>query len=208
MTGQWHFTDKPDAVPTADRHYRWGFSIAGMDGKFSGFLWFKDPRKFGTIQWVPALSDCAGLSKLGPDGLTLHEPKVVFQIIKAAERTRRPIKNFLLDQGILAGVGNIYAAEVLFDAKISPFAQANTLPASKIEEICYRLYTIFKNAIDMGGSSVSDYAGGEYQLYHRVYGREGKGCYECNTKIARIIQSGRSTFYCLKCQGVEINELP
>ena len=207
MTGQWHFTPSDRPGPNSNKYFRWGFTIRGHDGEFSGFLWFKDVRRFGTMTWVSDLSDYPAFKTLGPDGLTLEDQKVVFQIISRATKTRRPIKNFLLDQTVIAGVGNIYASEALFATRTNPTTPTRELPANKINEICTSLCSIFKQSIYYGGSSISDYTGGRYHEVLKVYGRAGEPCYECNTSIERITQAGRGTFLCPTCQGVEENEL-
>lgn len=369
MTGQWYFTPKDQPAPNADKHFRWGFTVRDLSGEFSGFLWFKDTRKFGTLEWVSVLSDSRALNSLGPDGLLLNEQKTTYRVATKAERTKRPVKNFLLDQRVIAGCGNIYACldprccvfmadgskkrvnqvqvgeqvlsrnprtglvepkkvvsvsavdrggrdlyrvkpvgsigslkctedhrvftdmgwveakdldphkhrvavpseipnssleqegntapfkqpkflwensfvflpfskekydfsiktvwdlevednhnfisdsvlvhncEVLFESKVSPFTPARELPPEKIETLCLNLYDIFQRAIDLGGSSISDYEGGLYHEVLRVYGRENESCFECDSKIQRVKQAGRSTFFCPKCQGVEENEL-
>lgn len=206
MTGQWLFTDKDKPVPNSDKHFRWGFTMKGHDGEFSGFLWFKDPRKFGTLQWYDSLTDCESLNKLGPDGLLLSNPKSIYHVISAAQKTKRPVKNFLLDQRVIAGVGNIYSAEALFDTGISPFTPARNIPSDKIETLCLHLHKMFLEAIEVGGTSISDHSGGSYQDHLRVYGRKGHKCYQCNTLIERVKQAGRSTFFCPSCQGVGENE--
>jgi len=207
MTGQWHFSPAEEPNPVAKKHFRWAFTIRGHDGKFSGFLWFKDVRRFGTMVWVPCLSDYPAFQTLGPDGLSLDDPKVVFQIVSRAAKTRRPIKNFLLDQDVIAGVGNLYASEALFETRTNPKTSTKKLSQGDISSICAALHRIFKQAIDYGGSSISDYMGGRYQEVLKVYGREGLPCYDCNTTIERVTQAGRGTFLCPKCQGVGENEL-
>lgn len=207
MTGQWHFFDRDRNLPTTDKHFRWGFSICDHTGEFSGFLWFKDARKFGTLDWTPTLTEYKPLAKMGVDGLTLDEPKVVLNIAALAGKSRRPIKNFLLDQKIIAGAGNIYASEVLYAAGVSPLTPSREVSPSKIKEVCSKLCSIFHDSIAMGGSSISDYTGGHYHEVLKVYGREGELCFACGTKIVRVVQAGRSTFYCPKCQGVENEEV-
>lgn len=207
MTGQWYFTDKDKPAPNAEKYFRWGFTVRDLSGKFAGHLWFRDPRKFGTLEWTDSLFEYKPFTRLGPDGLQLSDPKVVYKVVAAAKVSRRPIKNMLLDQKVIAGVGNIYASEALFEARVDPFSPAENLEARKVERICAALFNIFTRSIDMGGSSISDYTGGSYHEVLCVYGRENEDCYECNTKIVKGTQAGRSTFFCPKCQGVEENEL-
>ena len=203
MAGQWHFSKRD---PVASKHFRWGLTIRDHEQKASGFLWFKDPRKFGTFVWVPSLNDYPQLSELGPDGLDISDPKTIYSVISKCRNTSRPIKNVLLDQSVIAGSGNIYCSESLFAAKIDPRTPASELSDEKIADLCVKLCEIFNRAIDMGGSSISDYSGGRYHEVLQVYGREDQPCYECNDTIERIKQAGRSTFFCPSCQGDEENE--
>jgi formamidopyrimidine-DNA glycosylase len=200
MTGQWLFSTDP---PYKDKAFRWAFSIDDLEGKPSGYLWFRDPRKFGTMVWVPSLADYEPLERLGPDGLDLDDPKVIQLILLQAERARRPIKTFLLDQNNIAGLGNIYVSETLYETGVDPTTPTQNLSVEKIKEICEKAREIFLRAIDLGGSSISDYTGGHYHKVLHVYGREGEPCDKCGGPIKRITQSGRSTFFCPNCQGDE-----
>jgi formamidopyrimidine-DNA glycosylase len=118
---------------------------------------------------------------------------------------RARVKALLLDQQVLRGVGNIYADESLWKAKIHP-AQLGARLGPKEVALLYRsLQGILKKAIVLRGSTISDFldaegAPGEYQLHHRVYGREGKTCPRCNTAIRRIVVAGRSSYFCPSCQ--------
>ena len=206
MTGQWFFSSKDLPAPNTDKHFRWAFVLKGLDGEFSGYLWFKDVRKFGTLVWTETLYNYLPISKLGPDGLALGEPKALFSILRTAQKSKRPIKNFLLDQKVIAGCGNIYACEALFASRISPTTPTRDLTTEQLSGLCYNLYEIFKHSIDLGGSSISDHTGGYYQDHHQVYGRDKKPCFTCGTKITRITLAGRSTFFCPNCQGEEENE--
>lgn len=207
MTGQWRFVNKKYPAPTADKHFRWAFTIRGHDGNFVGHLWFKDVRKFGTMVWVDSLAEFEPFSRLGVDGLELDDPKEVFKICQVAKKTRRPVKNFLLDQAVIAGCGNIYASEALFKSKINPKVSTRDLESDVITTLCSNLHEIFQKSVDLGGSSVSDYTGGQYQDVLQVYGRKKEPCFECSTPIEKITQAGRSTFFCPTCQGEEENEL-
>lgn len=199
MTGQWHYSEK-GSTPHKDKHFRWGFTMRGHNGEFSGFLWFKDVRRFGTLEWVPSLLEYEPFSRTGPDGLTLMEPKVLAKVVAKASSSKRSIKNFLLDQSVLAGSGNIYSSETLYETSTNPKSITSTLSPEKIKNIYLTLYEIFNRSIALGGTSISDHAGGHYQNALKVYGREGELCDACSSKIKKIIQSGRSTFYCPSCQ--------
>ena len=118
---------------------------------------------------------------------------------------RARIKALLLDQGVLRGVGNIYADESLWRAKIHPARLGANLNRKQAETLRRVLQEILQKAIVMRGSSISDFLDaegepGEYQRHHRAYGREGKNCYRCKTPIRRAIVAGRSSYFCPKCQ--------
>jgi formamidopyrimidine-DNA glycosylase len=111
----------------------------------------------------------------------------------------------LLDQGVLRGVGNIYADESLWKAKIHPARIGARLSADEVKNLRGALQQILEKAIVLRGSSISDFLDaqgepGEYQLHHKAYGREGKACYRCKTPIRRIVVAGRSSFFCPNCQ--------
>jgi formamidopyrimidine-DNA glycosylase len=116
------------------------------------------------------------------------------------------IKAALLNQQLLSGVGNIYADEGLFQASIMPRRRAGKLTREELERLRLALRTVLTHAIQLGGSSVSDYVDadgvkGFFQLEHCVYQRTGLPCRRCGTRIKRILVAGRGTHYCPKCQG-------
>jgi len=118
---------------------------------------------------------------------------------------KTPIKSALLNQNLLRGVGNIYADESLFRAGIRPRRRAATLTRERLRKLYLSVQEVLKEAIALGGSSISDYvdADGEegfFQLQHRVYGREGEPCLVCQKHVKRIVIAGRSSHYCPKCQ--------
>jgi formamidopyrimidine-DNA glycosylase len=121
-------------------------------------------------------------------------------------RTRKtPIKSALLNQKLLRGVGNIYADESLFRAGVRPRRRAASLTREELRRLYLAVQEVLKEAIALGGSSVSDYVDadgdeGSFQLQHRVYGREGEPCLVCKTPIKRVVIAGRSSHYCPKCQ--------
>ncbi len=168
---------------------------------------FNDPRRFGAMD----LCDTAALDAhklirvLGPEplGNAFDEP----YLMDALKRRNSPIKTALLDQGIIAGLGNIYVCEVLFRAGIHPTRKAARLSPIRAARLVPIIRDVLGEAIESGGSSLNDYrqADGElgyFQHNFRVYGREGQPCVTqgCTGKIRRITQSGRSTFYCAQCQ--------
>jgi formamidopyrimidine-DNA glycosylase len=159
-------------------------------------LRFIDPRMFGKLS-----VHSGGFDPGGVEPLEVSEERFV-----ALFRGRKtPIKSALLNQKLLRGVGNIYADESLFRAGIRPRRRAATITREQFGKLHRAVREVLREAIALGGSSVSDYvdADGEegfFQLQHRVYGREGEPCLLCETAIRRVVLSGRSSHYCSKCQ--------
>ena len=164
-------------------------------------LRYVDPRRFGRIAMLAGAALREELLRFGADPLEVKLDEFAARI--SGRRAR--VKALLLDQQVLRGVGNIYADESLWKAKIHP-AQLGARIGPKEMSLLYRsLQGILKKAIVLRGSTISDFldaAGspGEYQLHHRVYGREGKACPRCKTKIRRIVVAGRSSYFCPNCQ--------
>jgi len=160
---------------------------------------FVDPRRFGRLSIERSAT---GFTGPGSEPLT-----ITFADFADLFRKRNtPIKAALLDQSSLHGVGNIYADEALFRAGIRPRRKAGSLTQVELQRLHKSLQKVLKEAIKLGGSSVSDYvdadgAAGFFQLKHRVYQRTGEPCLVCNTPIRRIALAGRSTHYCSKCQN-------
>ena len=166
-------------------------------------LIFNDTRKFGFIDLIKTkdVSKTKYILCLGIDALDkrLNEKYLKRKINKSTI----PIKQILLDQSILAGIGNIYASEILYDAKISPLVKGNSLNLLEIRKIVKSTKKILKKSINLGGSSLRDYIStdgtlGNFQKSFKVYQREGKNIF--GHEIKRIIQYGRSTFYCPEVQ--------
>ena len=170
-------------------------------------LTFNDPRRFGFMDLIAAgdLDAHPRLVDLGPEPLSDAFDGAYLSAALAGRRT--PIKAALLDQRLVAGIGNIYACEALFEAGISPRRSADTVPGRRAGRLAERIKDVLARAIAAGGSSLRDYrqADGElgyFQHDWRVYGREGEPCSApgCQSPIRRIVQSGRSTFYCARHQ--------
>jgi formamidopyrimidine-DNA glycosylase len=163
-----------------------------------GVLLYHDPRQFGRIEWSPGAPP--RVAKLGPEPLEIS----VADFRQRVKRKTR-VKALLLNQTFLAGVGNIYADESLFAAGIHPLATAARLKPERAARLHQAIQEILAHAIELGGSSVSDYvdANGErgwFQVEHRVYGREGEPCKKCGTPIKRILVAQRGTHFCPQCQ--------
>ncbi|HEY1422445.1 MAG TPA: bifunctional DNA-formamidopyrimidine glycosylase/DNA-(apurinic or apyrimidinic site) lyase [Candidatus Acidoferrum sp.] len=164
-------------------------------------LRYIDPRRFGRMAYLSGETLAAELLRFGADPLLVSEAEFVQRI----RGSRARIKALLLDQSVLRGVGNIYADESLWAARIHPAKSGSRLTLAEVALLRKELQKILRKAIQMRGSSISDFVdgeglSGEYQQRHKVYGREGKKCFRCGTKIKRIIVAGRSSHYCPACQ--------
>jgi len=164
-------------------------------------LRYTDPRRFGRIAYLTKALLAAELTGFGADPLEVGREEFASRI--CGRRAR--IKALLLDQSVLRGVGNIYADESLWRAKIHPARLGAKLSKKEAETLRRTLKDILQKAIVLRGSSISDFLDaeglpGEYQRHHRAYGREGKNCYRCKTPIRRAIVAGRSSYFCSRCQ--------
>ena len=163
---------------------------------------FNDPRRFGWIDLFegethPMLAD------MGPE--PLGNGFSATSLTAALERRTGPIKTALLNQQIVAGIGNIYACEALFGAGLSPRRRAGTIRGGRAERLVAAIRSVLQRAIEDGGTSLRDHVqpGGEIGYFVQrlsVYGREGEACHQCGSGIKAITQSGRSSFYCPACQ--------
>jgi formamidopyrimidine-DNA glycosylase len=192
MTGRLLVTT-PDAPVAKHTHARLGLA-SGRE------LRFVDPRRFGRLDLLE-LSRTSAFSAPGKEPLSIGN-----EDFAALFKGRRlSIKGALLNQGLLSGVGNIYADESLYRAGIRPGRQAGRLTRAELERLRLAVRDVLQHAIRLGGSSVSDYvdADGEkgfFQLEHFVYLRTGLPCRRCKTPIRRILIAGRGTHYCPQCQ--------
>src|SRR5205823_981026 len=164
-------------------------------------LRYTDARRFGRIAYLTKALLAEELSGFGADPLEVSKEEFANRI--CGRRTR--IKALLLDQSLLRGVGNIYADESLWKAKIHPARLGAKLSRKQAEKLRRALQDILQKAIVLRGSSISDFLDaegepGEYQRHLRAYGREAKGCYGCKTPIRRAIVAGRSSYFCPRCQ--------
>ena len=168
---------------------------------------YNDVRRFGAIDIFKSeiISSHQWLSKLGPEPLTNHFSS---EVLKSSIKNKKSyIKTALMDQKLLAGLGNIYACEILWESRISPFRLCLKIDDSECELLANSIREILWKAIEAGGSSLRDFkkVGGDlgyFQNSFSVYSREGLKCKrnECGSNIQRVNQSGRSTFFCSKCQ--------
>ena len=172
---------------------------------------FNDPRRFGSMKLVPRarLEDEPLLRSLGPEPLGNEFDAAM--LAKACAGKKTSLKAALSDQRVVAGLGNIYVCEALFRARLSPKRIASTIadrngkPNERAKKLVDAIKAVLKDAIEAGGSSLRDHRRadgslGDFQHNFQVYDREGEPCPCCKGKIKRIVQGGRSTFYCPSCQ--------
>ena len=164
-------------------------------------LRYRDARRFGRIAYLTKALLAEELTGFGADPLEVSKEEFADRI--CGRRAR--IKALLLDQSVLRGVGNIYADESLWKAKIHPARLGANLSRKQAHTLRRVLQKILRKAIVLRGSSISDFLDaegepGEYQRHHRAYGREGKGCFRCKTPVRRAIVAGRSSYFCPRCQ--------
>lgn len=199
MTGKFLWTT-PDAP--LQKHTRVRLFIEG-----DRELRFVDSRTFGQMWWVPAdqpvTSIITGLTRLGVEPLS---PEFTVTLLKEKCGDRhRPMKTFLLDQAIIAGLGNIYADEALFKAGILPTRKASSLTLAEIKKLHHAIIEVLETSISQGGTTFSDFVSttgtnGNYGGMALTYGRTGEPCRVCSQPIERIKLGGRSTHFCRHCQ--------
>ena len=166
-------------------------------------LVYSDVRCFGTMELLKKDESIKEIKKLGLDAL---DKKFNLEYLsKKLQNKNLSIKDFLLEQNQLAGIGNIYASEILFASGISPFKICNTISKKNTQKILENTQKILSLAVKHNGTSISDYRRvddkkGEFQNFLKVYGRKDEVCSNCNSPIQKAKQRQRSTFYCAKCQ--------
>jgi len=159
---------------------------------------FIDPRRFGGVWWLGKTHDDPSL---GPEPLDLKPSQLATQL----RGTRRFIKSTLLDQRVIAGLGNIYVDEALHEAGIHPLTRTDELKPAQVKHLCRAIKKVLRRAIKHRGSTLRDYVDangtpGDFQKIHRVYDRKDQPCLCCGELIRRIVIGGRSTHFCSNCQ--------
>ncbi len=193
MTGRLIWASNPVAEAKEDR-------VRARFGLDHGALLFADTRRFGTFRWF------ADERETRPEGVDpLSEAMTVERLSEMASRARQNMKAFLLRQDKIVGLGNIYASEILYDARISPRRRATALRPTEIKRLHGSTRKILRRAIENCGTTFSDFQDahgltGSYQQYLGVYDREHETCDRCGGTIRRIVQQQRSTYYCGGCQ--------
>ncbi|MBY0528047.1 MAG: bifunctional DNA-formamidopyrimidine glycosylase/DNA-(apurinic or apyrimidinic site) lyase [Gemmataceae bacterium] len=203
MTGQLR------AIAAAEPHDSHTHLVFTLDDG-TNELRFRDIRRFGSVTLFAdpaALEEFFTQSRLGPEPFDIDP--TYWRTRLAA--TQRCLKSALLDQQLVAGVGNIYADESLYEARLPPTQRGTDTPRGEADRLRRAVAVVLRRAIDQRGSSIRNYVGGsglkgQYQEEFRVYGRTGKPCPRCRTGIERIRLAGRSTHFCPKCQKVESEE--
>lgn len=182
-------------------HVRW--DLEGADGVRAGKLIWKDPRRFGSITPVGTREALTQIqwAHLGPDALTVSEAEFVSRIRAGSSA----IKVRLLNQRVVAGIGNIYADEALFRAGIRPRRAANRTSPSRLTKLRTVTIEILREAICAGGSSIRTHLdpegrSGSFQKAHAVYGRQEEPCLRCGEEIRTCLLGGRTTAWCVHCQ--------
>jgi formamidopyrimidine-DNA glycosylase len=168
-------------------------------------LRLRDPRRFGLVFAVPTagLAEDPHFAHLGVEPL---EPGFSGEVLAREALGRRgPVKSFLMDSRVVVGIGNIYATETLYRAGVHPTRSVSRLSSARWELVADSAVAVLRQAITQGGTTLNDFADGEgrsgyFQVSLSAYGRAGEPCPACGRAIRRIVQSGRSTFYCPACQ--------
>ncbi|MFN7021501.1 MAG: bifunctional DNA-formamidopyrimidine glycosylase/DNA-(apurinic or apyrimidinic site) lyase [Phycisphaerales bacterium] len=196
MSGQFFHREPAQALPVQSHvHAVWTLEDGGR-------IVFRDPRRFGGLRAIPGMNQLRELwSSIGPDALTIS-PR---ELGAALRNSRRPIKPTLLDQSRLAGVGNIYADEALFAARISPHRLSRSLDRREVHNLAGSIRRTLREAVAHGGSTLRDYldaAGnpGAFQRRHSVYGRGGQPCRSCGCLLRQAMIAQRTTVWCPFCQ--------
>jgi formamidopyrimidine-DNA glycosylase len=181
--------------PDSHTHLRLEFE----DG--SPEVYLRDVRKFGKVFWLAPGEAHSRLDRLGPDALDARG-EILF---RAGRKRRVPIKQLLLDQSLLAGVGNIYADEALFLSGVRPTRRAGRVTRDECDRLAEAVRRVLHRSIETGGSSIRDYVApdgsdGSYQLERHVYARTGEPCFRCGSPICRKVIAQRGSHYCPTCQ--------
>jgi formamidopyrimidine-DNA glycosylase len=199
MSGRWLVPRRAGEPEPAHVHVRVTFT----DGTR---LWYEDARRFGLLRLVPdrALASDPALARLGPDPLA--EPPTGRSLAAEAAGSRVAVKTFLLDQRHIAGLGNIYASEVLHRSRVDPRRRAGSLSPADWSRVAGAIRRVLPEAIARMGTTFSTYRTiwdepGQYGAMLRVYDRAGEPCRRCGTPIRRLVQAGRSTYFCPACQA-------
>lgn len=213
MTGQLLYRPRRTTLPKRDHlHVEWRLGPrqhppigqpAYIPPDAGGRLVFRDPRRFGGLWTVASEHELHTdhFDPLGPDALTIS----AHDLAPRLARTSRPIKAALLDQHVLAGVGNIYADEALFAARVHPARRSDDLSAHAVERLATEIRAVLATAVAAGGTTIRDYLDSHGRpgrfTAHAVYGRAGQPCLRCQRTLDKALIAQRTTVFCASCQG-------
>ena len=195
MSGNLRIVDAK-SNPNLHDHFDWVFGDIALR--------YHDPRRFGCLLWIDGKpEDHALLSKLGPEPLT--DAFTAEYLFQRSRKRSLPVKQFLMDSHTVVGVGNIYANEALFMARIHPLRKAGTLTELECEDLVRLIKFVLKRSIDRGGTTLRDFVGGDgkpgyFQQQLLVYGRGGEACGQCGIALTEVRLGNRTTVYCGECQ--------
>ncbi len=200
MSGRLFMADAGDPLDRHD-HLSWWFKKRGATIE----LRFRDPRRFGSVTVLQGgqLRDHPLFEKLGPE--PLGGEFTADYAFTRSRRSRRPVKNALMDARFVVGVGNIYASEALWGARVNPKVAAGRISRQRWGELVGAVRDVLRRAVAAGGTTLNDFFGargdpGYFQVRLCAYGRSGEPCRRCGAPIRRIVQAGRATYYCPACQ--------
>jgi len=185
-----------DFRPDAHTHLRLAFADGGAE------VYLRDVRKFGKLQLLQRGEFNPRIERLGMDALEVRGE----ELFRVSRGRKIAIKSLLLDQSVIAGVGNIYADEALFLAGVRPMRRAQRVTRREYDAIAEVVQRVLQRSIETGGSSISDFVApdgsdGHYQDERHVYARTGEPCHACGEKIKRVVIGQRGTHYCPRCQS-------
>ncbi len=201
MTGSWRFAGPND--PSQKHDHVMIYLGQKKGSKVDLNLIYNDPRRFGFFEFCEKKRQSVLLKNLGPEPLeTEFSGPLLHEKIKSL---KSPIKSVIMNSRVVVGVGNIYASEALFRAKISPFRKASKIKIAQAIDLVQAIKEVLNLSLDSGGSSIDNYKhvsgkSGEFQNLHQVYNREGLACKVCESIIKKKVLTGRSTFWCPRCQ--------
>ncbi|MBC3765896.1 bifunctional DNA-formamidopyrimidine glycosylase/DNA-(apurinic or apyrimidinic site) lyase [Neptunicella marina] len=196
MSGKLRVIDKNTPVQKHDH-----VDLVTTDGLA---LRYNDPRRFGAWLWQPVNEQHQVFSSLGPEPLT--DDFNAERLIKMAKQRKMAVKNFIMDNKVVVGVGNIYANEALFKSGITPLRHACDISNNQYQQLTQHIKTVLASAIEQGGTTLKDFAQadgkpGYFAQKLMVYGRKGQQCFSCDSTIESVVIGQRNSFYCPTCQS-------
>lgn len=195
MSGSLRIVDAKSPANPHD-HFDWVFGDIALR--------YHDPRRFGCLLWIAGTpAEHSLLSQLGPEPLT--DQFTAEYLYQRSRKRSQPVKQFIMDSHTVVGVGNIYANEALFMARIKPLRKAGALSRTHCEDLVRLIKFVLKRSIDQGGTTLRDFVGGDgkpgyFQQQLLVYGRGGEPCGQCGRALKEIRMGDRTTVYCVDCQ--------